>query len=383
MRIGLMLRHQGRQPGGTGTYTNMMVRHMLALDRRNEYVLLYDDESRRNSYASYRNVREIVIPSRFKVLWDQVIVPWVARRERLDVVFNLKLSVPLLAPCPTMFVQHGADWFVMPEQYPLLDRWYFTLFAPLYWRKAARIVSVSKDAERRLASLMDDRTSAKLCTVYHGVDRRFRPQQDPAALRAFREKYAIAFPFVLYLGQIYPMKNVGNLIRAFARLRGRVPHRLLIVGKPLVKAEEDLGLIEALGVGDIVRRVGWVPDEDVPLFYDAAELFAFPSIYEGFGIPIIEAMASGCPVVTSTGGACPEVAGDAALLVDPLDVDSIAAGIYRGLTDQPLRAELRARGLVRAREFTWERSARQTIDLLESLTPGSIENGRTDVRSLR
>lgn len=368
MRIGLMLRHQGRQPGGTGTYTNMMVRHMLALDRRNEYLLLYDEASRLGSYPSYPNVRELVVPARSKLLWDQLVVPRVARREKLDVLFNLKLSVPLLAPCATAFVQHGADWFVMPQQYPLLDRWYFTTFAPLYWRKAARIVSVSKDAERRLAALMDRRTAAKLCTVYHGVDRRFRPDADPAALAAFRRKYSIDFPFVLYVGQIYRMKNVGNLIRAFAKLRDRVPHKLLIVGKPLVKAEEDLGLIGKLGVGDRVSHIGWVPDEDVPLFYDAADLFTFPSLYEGFGIPIIEAMASGCPVVTSTGGACPEVAGNAALLVDPLSVDAIAEGIHRGLTDEPLRAELRARGLARAREFTWERSAQQTIELLESMT---------------
>lgn len=378
MRIGLMLRHQGRQPGGTGTYTNMMVRHMLALDGRNDYVLLYDDASQLASYPRNANVRELVIPSHSRLVWDQIIVPWIARRERLDVIFNPKLSVPLLAPCPALFVQHGADWFVMPRQYPWHDRLYFTLFAPLYWRKAACIVTVSKDAERRLASLMDRRTAAKLATVHHGVDRRFEPIRDAGALAAFRKKHSIDFPYVLYLGQIYPMKNVGNLIRAFAKLRDRIPHRLLIVGKPLVKAGKDLGLIEQLGLGDRVSCLGWVPDEDVPLFYSAAELFAFPSIYEGFGIPIIEAMACGCPVLTSTGGACPEVAGDAALLVDPLDVDAIAAGLHRGLTDPALRTALRARGLQRAREFTWEKSARQTIDLIEStaVVPAGVAQPR-------
>lgn len=367
MRIGLMLRHEGRQRGGTGTYTRMMVQHMLALDRQNEYVLLYDDKSHLNAYPSYPNVREIAIPSRSKLVWDQCIVPWVAYREKLDVVFNLKLSVPLLAPCRTAFVQHGADWLVMPEQYPLLNRLYRSLFVPLFWHKATRIISISQDAQRRLANRMNRGTAAKLYTVYHGVDDRFRPNRDAATLATFRRKYSIDFPFVLYLGQIYKMKNVGNLIRAFAQLRGRVPHKLLIVGKPGTRSKEDLGLIEKLGVGDTVIRVGWVPDEDVPLFYSAAELLTLPSIYEGFGLPIIEAMASGCPVLTSTGGACPEVAGDAALLVDPLNVDSISDGIYRGLTDRSLRADLRARGLARAREFPWERSARQTVELLESM----------------
>src|SRR5688572_1844638 len=162
MKIGLMLRHQGRQPGGTGTYTKMMVQHLLALDRRNEYLLLYDDDSRIGSYPYYPNVRELVIRARSRFIWDQLLVPRIARSERLDVVFNPKLSVPLLAPCVTMFVHHGADWFEMPEQYPWLDRLYFSFFARLYWRKATRIISVSKDAEHRLAKLMGSRTAAKL-----------------------------------------------------------------------------------------------------------------------------------------------------------------------------------------------------------------------------
>ena len=345
----------------------MMVQHLLALDRCNEYVLLYDDDSRLGSYLSYANVREVVIRSRSKLIWDQLLVPRIARREKLDLIFNPKLSVPLLAHCATMFVQHGADWFVMPEQYPLLDRLYFSFLAPLYWRKATRIISVSKDAEQRLAKLMDAQTAAKLRTVYHGVHQRFRPLREHVALTAIRQKHGIDFPFVLYLGQIYRMKNVGRLIRAFAKLRGRIPHKLLIVGKPNVKADEDLRLIEELGVQDLVRAVGWVPDEEVPLFYNAADLFAFPSLYEGFGLPIIEAMASGCPVLTSTAGACPEVAGNAALLVDPQNIDAISEGIYRGLTDQPLREDLRERGLTRAREFTWERAAKATMKLIEEL----------------
>ena len=118
---------------------------------------------------------------------------------------------------------------------------------------------------------------------------------------------------------------------------------------------------------DRVHVIGWVPDEEVPTFFHAADMFAFPSLYEGFGIPIIEAMAAGCPVVTSTAGACPEVAGDAAVLVDPRDTDAIAGGILHVLTDPDLRETLRQRGYARAQEFTWEKSARQTIRVLESL----------------
>lgn len=367
MRIGLMLRHLHRQPGGTGTYTNMMVHHMLAADHSNEYVLLYDDPSRLGSFATRPNVTEVAVQSRSKLLWDQLVVPWLAWRHGVDVIFNLKMTVPLIAPCYTAYVQHGADWFVMPGQYPLSDRLYVKLFARLYWRRADRIVAVSADTKQRLAKLMDLKTGAKLHTICHGVDPKFGATPDPQALARLREQYGLHAPFVLYLGQIYPMKNVGGLIRAFSQLQNRVPHDLVLVGKAALRSAPELTLIEKLGLRDRVRCIGWVRDEDVPLFYQAADLFAFPSLYEGFGIPIIEAMAAGCPVVTSTAGACPEVAGEAAILVDPRDTSSIAAGIFRGLTDAVLREQLRERGRARAQEFTWEKSARQTIDMLETL----------------
>ena len=378
-----MLRHLGRQPGGTGTYTDKMLESILTADGVNEYVLLYDTRERLGSYAQFPNVTEVAVRCPSKLLWDQIVVPWLARRHDLDVIFNLKMSIPLLAPCPTMYVTHGADWFVMPEQYPFLDQLYVRLFARLYWRRAARIVSVSADATRRLAALMDANDAAKLITIHHGVEARFSEPRDLQAVRGLRERYGLTAPFVLYLGQIYPMKNVGRLIRAFAQLRERVPHELVVVGKPSPRCAAELALIGELGLRDRVRCLGWVPNDDVPLFYQAADLLAFPSLYEGFGIPIIEAMAAGCPVVTSTAGACPEVAGDAAVLVDPLDVNAIATAIYRGLTDSQLRDTLRERGHARANKFSWEVAARKTIAALETLAGSSASQFRSRQRRAR
>jgi glycosyltransferase involved in cell wall biosynthesis len=369
LRFGLMLRHLGRQPGGTGTYTNMMVRHMLSLDQTNEYVLLYDDPTRLGTYKDFANATEISCRASSKLLWDQLVVPQLAKRYRLDALFNLKMTVPLFSPCPTALVQHGADWFVMPEQYPILDRLYVKVFARLYWRRAKRIVSVSEDSKQRLSALMDPSIAAKLVTIFHGVDTKFTRKPEAKSLAELRSRYSLGKPFILYLGQIYPMKNVGGLIRAYARIKHRVPHDLVIVGKADPASAAELALVYQLGLRDRVHVVGWVPDEEVPAFFHAAEMFAFPSLYEGFGIPIIEAFAACCPVVTSTEGACPEVAGDAAILVNPRDPDAIAAGMVRVLTDPDLRETLRQRGSIRAQEFTWEKSARQTIRMLESMVP--------------
>jgi glycosyltransferase involved in cell wall biosynthesis len=163
------------------------------------------------------------------------------------------------------------------------------------------------------------------------------------------------------------MKNVSGILRAFAAIRGRIPHKLVLVGKLHPWAPNELALIDELGIGDSVVHLGYVPDEDVPLFYNLADVFVFPSLFEGFGIPILEAMASGCPVVTSTAGACPEVAGDAALLVDPNDVGAIAHAIQRLATDAGLRETMRARGLARVRRFSWEDAADQSVRVLEGI----------------
>ena len=185
MKIGLMLRHMGRQPGGIGTYTEMMVRYILRADHTSQYVLFYCDPSQLHSFPAQPNVEEVLLPSRFKLFWDQVSVPAAAHRRKLDLIFNLKGSVPLFTACLTVSVQHGADHFAMPEQYELLDRAYVRLFMPWFWRKANAVIAVSNDASARLAKLMDSATAAKLHTIYHGVDRRFSPSPNPAAIQDF------------------------------------------------------------------------------------------------------------------------------------------------------------------------------------------------------
>jgi glycosyltransferase involved in cell wall biosynthesis len=155
------------------------------------------------------------------------------------------------------------------------------------------------------------------------------------------------------------MKNVGGIIRAFYSVRKRVPHKLVLVGSPGPKAKSDLALIDEYQLQDDVILTGWVPDEHLPILYNLADLFVFPSFYEGFGIPLLEAMACGCPVVD-----------DAAILVDPSDVNSIAEGIYEGLTNQNLRQDLIQKGFKRVKNFSWEESAKDTLALFESVAGG-------------
>jgi glycosyltransferase involved in cell wall biosynthesis len=159
---------------------------------------------------------------------------------------------------------------------------------------------------------------------------------------------------------------VAGILKALALLAGRFPHKLVIAGRPSINSQGDLGLIERLGLGDRVQITGWLAQDELPVLYSLADAFVFPSLYEGFGIPLLEAMACGCPVVTSTAGACPEVVGKAGLQVDPYSPQAIADAIARVLTDPELAAGMRERGLARAREFTWDRTAHATLAVLQA-----------------
>ena len=366
MRIGIMLRHLKDQRGGIGTYTRNIVNQLVKNDRNNQYFFLYKDKDLIGSYAHYPNVEEVVVNGSTKLIWDQVAVPRIAKSKKIDLIFNPKSSIPLTAPCKKVLVLHGADWFVFPQNYNLFDRFYHKMSGQLYCEHASAIISVSEDATKRI--LENTRINPeKIKTIYHGVSKHFRPIENREELEKIRNKYKLPEHFALFVGQIYPMKNVGGIIEAFFRLSRRIQHKLVIVGKPELKYKKELALIDKYNLRDEITRTGWIPDEDLPAFYNLAELFIFPSLYEGFGIPLLEAMACGCPIVTSNRGATREVVGDAAILVDPRDPEGIATAMYDVLTHKELRQDLIERGFKRVGNFSWEKHCFETLVLFESL----------------
>ncbi|OGO50734.1 MAG: hypothetical protein A2148_01680 [Chloroflexi bacterium RBG_16_68_14] len=190
----------------------------------------------------------------------------------------------------------------------------------------------------------------------------FVPVEDEEALGRVRRKYRLPGRYLLSVGSLEPGKNRAGLVRAYAQLRSEgVDCPLVVAGQPAWRFEDELALVRQLGLDEQVRFLGYVPDDDLPALYSGAELLAFPSLYEGFGLPVLEAMACGTPVVTANVSATAEVAADAAMLVDPRDVAALAQAMGLLLSDETLRAELRARGLERAKQFSWQRTARETL----------------------
>jgi glycosyltransferase involved in cell wall biosynthesis len=208
--------------------------------------------------------------------------------------------------------------------------------------------------------------------IPEAANARYR-QLDPDAVAPALGRYGVEPPYILYVGSLEKRKNLPRLLQAYARLRQDLPGwKLVIVGARKWKSAPIFDTLSRLGLEPYVHFTGFVEEDDLPALYNGADLFCFPSLYEGFGLPVLEAMACGTPVVTSSTSSLPEVAGEAALLVDPYDVEAIAAAMRRVLSDPELAQDLRARGLARAAQFTWERTARETIAVYERVLGKSL-----------
>jgi glycosyltransferase involved in cell wall biosynthesis len=365
MKIGVMLRSLS-DVGGPGEYTRSVLDALLRLDRVNQYYLFLPNASLAERYREFPNAHPVVLTTRPKLLFDQVSIPRAARKYGCDVIINLKHSVPLLTRARTIFVMHGADWLAFPQNYYFFDRMYHKVSLPLFCRKADRIISVSHDATRIAVERLK-LPPTQVATVYHGFRRDFHRVEDPERLARARARYKLPERFILYVGRIYPMKNVRGLVEAFAKLRDRIPHSLVIAGIKHYKTEPDFAAIDKYALHDRVIPTGFVEEEDLPALYSMADAFVLPSLYEGFGIPLLEAMACGCPIVTSKAGSCPEVVDGAGVLVDPHNTAEIAEGIYKVLTDRELAAELVRKGYLRVAQFSWEKCAQETLDVIRSV----------------
>jgi len=362
-RVGIMLRHV-LAPGGVTVFTRRVVRYLLTHPDGIEYHLLYSDPAQGEVFAGLP-ADPVVLEDRSRLRWDQVAAPGYAERNGLALLMNCKFSVPLAGSVPTLIVIPGREQLAMGHVFPWYDRWYNRLLVPAFCRSASAIITHTQTGKEDCI-LMGARPES-IHVVPHGVDPWLRPATDEARADV-RRKHALDRPYILFLGGISPLKNIGNLLRAFARLAPTHDVDLVLAGFKRWSFERELAPIAELGLQDRVKHIGYIPDEEMAALYSAAECLALPSWYEGFGIPILEAMSCGCPVVTSSGRhAAPEVAGGAAVLVDPADPAAIAAGLARVLDDPRLRAELVAKGLVRAKDFDWDTTGRLTAEVIRSL----------------
>jgi glycosyltransferase involved in cell wall biosynthesis len=290
---------------------------------------------------------------------------WSIRQNRPDLFHFTNASAPLVVPCPYVLTIHDASLFVYRELHPKARLVAIRLMLPWVARRAAAIITVSEHARLELLRLLK-LPPEKMFAIHEAAPAHYRPLTDPNHRRQLKEKYKLPDAFVLHVGTLEPRKNLVRLVAALAELHARGHHATLVLAGPSGwKMEGFYEHVHSFGLGEYVRWLGYVPEPDLPGLYSLARLFAYPSLYEGFGLPPLEAMACGLPVLSSSASALSEVCGDAALLINPLDVGEIANGLEHLWTNESARRELIQRGLVRAASFSWERTARETMTVYE------------------
>jgi glycosyltransferase involved in cell wall biosynthesis len=351
---------------GIGTYIRNLVTQLARIDGDTEYVLLcreHDCAIAAELGPNFHAVAEKALPYSVS---EQVRVPMRLRREQVDLFHAPHYVLPPLIQCRSVVTIHDCIHLMFPQYLP--GRIAHAYARASIWaatRRSDRIVTVSETSKNDILRCFPDVPADKIVVIYNAIDDRFGIEPGEEQVARVRERYQLDDQYVLYVGNIKPHKNLERLIAAFARLRreGFDHLKLLIIGDEISKHPSLRRAVHRDKLHKHVRFLGFVPFETLSVLYRLAGVFVFPSLYEGFGLPPVEAMACGTPVVTSNVSSLPEVVGDAALLVDPYDPDSIAEGMCRVLTDDALRATLRARGLRQARQYSWEQSVRRVHDI--------------------
>jgi glycosyltransferase involved in cell wall biosynthesis len=355
---------------GIGRYTRCLVDALVRLDTDDRITLFSAERPRAGSaFPSGPNVRSRVLPigqRAMTILWDRARIPLPAEMVagRADVVHG-----PAFAPPPALRMRriatvHDLASFVVPEFVPPKFVAYQRSLVPRTVRHADHLIADSQSTADDLVSLLGV-AREKISVVHLGVEPKFAPLRDREHLAALDARYGLAHPLVLALGSIEPRKRYDKLVEAFARARTTPggPKMLAIAGSRAYRAEEVAAAAHRFGVEDAVAFLEYIPEDDIVPLYNTADVLAMPARYEGFGLPAVEAMACGTPVVTSTTGSLPEVTGDAALHAD-VDADgALADALVRATGDAGLREALIARGIERAASFTWDRAARQVLDI--------------------
>jgi glycosyltransferase involved in cell wall biosynthesis len=351
---------------GIGTYIRNLVHQLSRIDQETEYVLICRPQDLPRIRIPGPNFRAVVEPARPYSISEQVRIPMTLLREHIDLFHAPHYVLPPAIHCRSVVTIHDCIHLMFPQYLPgRLAHAYAKLQLWTAAHRSDHILTVSEasklDILRRFRIPAD-----KVTVVYNAIDARLAREPADEEVDRVIARYQLRDPFALYVGNIKPHKNLERLIEAFHQLRQESAFealKLVIIGDEISKYQ---GLRRAVHVHKLhkhVRFFGFVPLDTLAVLYQLASVFVFPSLYEGFGLPPLEAMYFGTPVVTSNVSSLPEVVGDAAMLVDPYSAESIADGMRRVLTDEHLRAFLRERGMARAREYSWEQSVRQIRDV--------------------
>lgn len=369
MRIAINLLFASGGDFGGARYIRNLARGLAKIDFENKYTL----------YVSARDVPTYselgpnftLVPTvsyrPLRILWEQTALPFDLKRRHIDVYHGAAFVTPLIKTCRQVLTINDMTYYLVPGKHTSTKVRYFRALMPGSVARSERVIALSESVKADIIRILGT-PPHKIEVIYLGKGEKFRPIPEQDILDRIRKKYGLNRKTILFVGLIEPGKNLPTLIRAYATLKGlHQEYDLVLAGKMGSGYPDALQCATDCGVRDHVLFPGFIPDDELPELYNLAEVYVHTTLYEGFGLPVLEAMSCGTPVITSNRSSLPEIAGGAALLVDPGNVEEMAAAMHRVLTDAGLRKQMSQKGLEQSKLFTWEKTAQATLKIYQTL----------------
>jgi glycosyltransferase involved in cell wall biosynthesis len=369
----LLSLRQSYRGAGISWYIFNLIKNLPAVSPDHFLYSVFLSDRAFESQANGVSLRFTQLPTHrplIRIFWEQFIQPAVLKKSGIELLHALAFVAPVIGSTPFVVTIFDLSFIRFPDAFRPFNRWYLRQFTGLSARRARAVITISESTRQDVINLLN-LPASQVHTIYCGVDENFKPMSQ-ADIAAFKAAKSLPEEFILFLGTLEPRKNIDGLIKAYAQWHQADPKALplVIAGGKGWYYEHIFSQVELLNLTDCIRFPGYVPQEELPLWYNAATLFAYPSFFEGFGLPVLEAMACGTPVVTSTAASLPEVTGSdgAARLVPPEDTETLARALAE-ISHQPdLRVYMSERGLARAAQFSWQTTAQQTTAIYERVT---------------
>jgi glycosyltransferase involved in cell wall biosynthesis len=369
MRIGIDAHAIGSRTAGNETYIKNLIAALAEIDSENQYVLFFTREDVANEWVGrYKNFSVHLVKPHNRYLRIPVSLPLAVLQSGVDLL-HVQYTAPPVCFKPVVTTIHDLSFEHLPEFYTPRERYLFHLAISFTARRAARILTVSEYSRQDLLTTYH-LSPEKVVVTPDAIGSQFGPVRDPEKITAVKKKYRIEKDYLLSVGTLQPRKNIVRLIKAYDALRSsddEFAHQLVIVGRKGWLYQDIFRVAQGSRHLSDILFTGYVDEEDLPALYNGATAFVYPSIFEGFGLPVLEAMACGTPVVTSNSSSLPEVVGDAGLTVDPYDELAIQKAIQRVVFDEVLRQKLVKRGLAQAQKFSWQKTAEMTLNVYKQV----------------